>query len=140
LPNAGAKIVQSARLQKPKAHRKIVGTGPDAVKYIPAAFESAFLGSDFGASFFDSGFDSDFFSGAGASFFDSSFLGAGSEDAGSLDSDSLESDSVLFFPPSGGPPSSRRSKSCPTVTVSSSLTRNSLIVPASGALTAISIC
>lgn len=37
------------------------------------------------------------------------------------------------------PPVSMRTKSWPTTTVSSSLARNSLIVPASGALTATSI-
>ena len=44
-----------------------------------------------------------------------------------------------FCPPLGAPPSSIFTMSCPTVTVSSSLTRNSDIVPASGQLTATSI-
>ena len=52
----------------------------------------------------------------------------------------LCADGSGFSPPAlGEPPSSMRTRSCPTVTVSSSLTRNSLMVPASGALTATSI-
>ena len=48
--------------------------------------------------------------------------------------------SGLLLPPEGALPGSIWTRSWPTVTVSSSLTRNSLIVPASGALTATSIC
>lgn len=44
-----------------------------------------------------------------------------------------------FSPDCGAPPSSNFTRSCPTVTVSSSLAKNSLMVPASGALTATSI-
>ncbi len=110
-------------------------------------FESVFFGSDclegagslFGSGFFpcegDGVLDSSF--GFGSSFMD----GSGSEDVDwSLEAGSLGSDAAFSFsPPEGAPPSSRRTKSCPTVTVSSSLARNSLIVPASGALTATSI-
>jgi hypothetical protein len=72
----------------------------------------------------------------------SSFLGgSGLEDVDcSLDAGSLGSASAFCFsPPSGAAPSSRRTRSCPTVTVSSSFARYSFMVPASGALTATSI-
>jgi len=109
-------------------------------------FESIFFGSDCfggGDSFFGSGFFSCAGGGVGSSFgFDSSFFESSGFDevdwslvAGSLGSEAPFS----FSPPEGAPPSSRRTKSCPTVTVSSSFARNSLIVPASGALTATSI-
>jgi hypothetical protein len=47
--------------------------------------------------------------------------------------------SAAGLSPEGAPPSSMRAKSWPTVTVSSSLTSNSLRTPASGAFTATSI-
>ena len=105
-------------------------------------FDSVCFGG--GDSFFGSGF---FSLGAGGGGLDSSlgfgssFDGLGSEDVGcSLEAGSFGVESAFSsFPPSGGPPSSRRRRSWPTVTVSSSFTKNSLIVPASGALTATSI-
>ena len=71
----------------------------------------------------------------------SSFLGSGSEDDGwSSGAGAFGSwPPFCFSPPFGGPPSSNFRRSCPTVTVSSSLARNSFIVPGSGALTATSI-
>jgi hypothetical protein len=94
------------------------------------------LGSDFfscggGGGGLDSslGFDSSFFDGSGSDDVGCSF------GAGSLASE----DASSFPPPDGAPPSSRRTRSCPTVTVSSSFARYSFMVPASGALTATSI-
>jgi hypothetical protein len=61
--------------------------------------------------------------------------GSGSEDVGwSLDIASFGSEEIAlhFY-------ASNFTKSCPTVTVSSSLTRNSFLMPVSGALTATSI-
>ena len=106
-------------------------------------FDSGFGGG--GASFFGG---SDFFSGGGLGFeagllssFGSDFDGSGSEEVGcSLDAGSFGSFLAGFAPSSGGaPPVSSFTKSCPTVTVSSSFANSSLIVPASGALTATSI-
>jgi hypothetical protein len=58
----------------------------------------------------------------------------------SLDAGSLGSSLASCLPPAGGsPPSSSLTTSCPTVTVSSSLTRNSLMVPAWGAFSETSI-
>ena len=122
-------------------------------------FDSGFLGSwGFGAGSFGAGgsfagglgllswgWGSDFFSGGGRAdsccVSASSFLGSGSEDDGwSSGAGALGSwPAFCLSPPFGGPPSSNFRRSCPTVTVSSSLARNSLIVPASGALTATSI-
>jgi len=106
------------------------------------------LGSCLGGLGLDTCFGgSGFFSGGGGGDFvvssdlDWSFAGSGSDevacdsDAGSLGSELAFS----FSPPWDAPPVSIFTKSCPTVTVSSSFTRNSLIVPASGALTATSI-
>ncbi|KAI6755945.1 hypothetical protein HG531_005051 [Fusarium graminearum] len=96
----------------------------------------------------DSDFDS-FFSGCrGASGLleaaAGSFLGSGADSClgSGFDSDSDFLGSSLgasFLSPDGSPPSSMRTRSWPTVTVSSSATRNSLMVPASVALTATSI-
>ena len=71
----------------------------------------------------------------------SSFLGSGSEDEGWSEGagDFGSWPPCSFSPPLGSPPSSSFKRSCPTVTVSSSLARKSLIVPGSGALTATSI-
>jgi len=71
----------------------------------------------------------------------SAFEGSGSDAVGwPLDAGALGSEPAsCFSPPCGAPPSSIFSRSCPTVTVSSSFTKNSLTVPASGALTATSI-
>lgn len=90
-----------------------------------------------------------FFSGAegGGAGLLSSCLGSGFDSGSGLDSgffsSSLSLDSALGAdspaPSGGAPPSSNRMRSWPTVTVSSSFARNSLIVPASGALTATSI-
>jgi hypothetical protein len=105
-------------------------------------FASDFFGSDClggGDSFLGSGF---FSCDGGGGILDPSFFGgSGSEDVGwSFDAGSLGSVVPFSFsPPSGAAPSSIRTKSCPTVTVSSSFARNSLMVPASGALTATSI-
>ena len=72
---------------------------------------------------------------------DSDFWGRGSEEvACSLVADAFGSEPPCFLPLSAAAPlTSSLTRSCPTVTVSSSLARNSLIVPASGALTATSI-
>ncbi len=60
--------------------------------------------------------------------------------AGSLGSSLGASfDSAAGWSPDGAPPTSMRTKSWPTTTVSSSLARNSLMTPASGAFTATSI-
>lgn len=72
---------------------------------------------------------------------DWSFEGPESEEVGcDSDAGSLGSEPAFSFsPPWGAPPVSIFIRSCPTVTVSSSFTRNFLMVPASGALTATSI-
>lgn len=69
------------------------------------------------------------------------FEGSGSDAVDwSLDAGPLGSWPACCFSPScGAPPSSNFTRSCPTVTVSSSFARYSLIVPAWGALTATSI-
>ena len=90
------------------------------------------------ASFLGSGFSSWGGGGVDCSFcFDPSCL-AGSEGAGSLLAVASFDPESAFGAPS--PPGSRRTRSCPTTTVSSSFAKNSLIVPAAGALTATSIC
>jgi hypothetical protein len=95
-------------------------------------FDSCFGGSGFDSCFGGSGF----FSGSGAF---SSFGGAGFDSSFSSAGAFGSSFAGFFLSPDGSPPSSILTKSCPTVTVSSSLTKNSFIVPAEGALTATSI-
>lgn len=109
---------------------------------LDSVFCSIFFGG--GVSFFGAGLGSSFLgSGVGLDSSDGfdSFFGAGSEDVGcSFDAASFGSESAFSsFPPDGASPSSRRTRSCPTVTVSSSFARNSFIVPDAGALTATSI-
>jgi hypothetical protein len=90
----------------------------------------------FGSAFFSCGGGG---GGLDSSFgFDSSvFAGSGSEGADSLlGAASFEPESAFGAP---SPPSSRRTRSCPTTTVSSSFAKYSLMVPAAGALTATSI-
>jgi hypothetical protein len=111
---------------------------------VARSFDSVFLGSAFfGSEGFEGGEGGVSFSGLEASSFDfgSSFFGSGSEVVGlSPDAGSFAASPPSSFPPSAGlSPSSSLTISCPTVTVSSSLARNSLIVPAAGALTATSI-
>lgn len=100
-----------------------------------AGADDAFFGVSFlgGAGFEGSaGLDSDLGSGL-----DSGSAGLASVEAGSSFGASLDS---ALSPPSGGaPPASILAMSWPTVTVSSSLARSSVMVPASGALTATSI-
>ena len=112
-------------------------------------------GSGLFSSFFDVGFSSrgggeegsfSCFGGAGVSFFGSSCFGFSSFFATGLDVVGCLSEAGSFggalascLPPLPPSPGSSFAMSCPTVTVSPSLTRNSLIVPASGAFTETSI-
>lgn len=127
---------------KPTLRSSLLPNGDSAAD----GFGDPFKGSFGGSGFFSGSFFSGLGGGGGAdlsSFCGGSldFSGFGSELVGcSGGAGSLGSCFASCCPPPPAAPGSSLTSSCPTVTVSSSFARNSLMTPASGALTATSIC